>query len=289
MSHRPTRFCSFSPMNVQRTLPRSPDNVRIRGGEAEEGASAQTPTTLKPSGDSLYEINPRRLRHAPQALSPTLHAADVASGKPAIPDKPLAAKGELLFEDHFDRDTLGEWKPVIPGFKVTDGVLVGTQDKADHGAVGRVYRPMKDVVVEFRFRPEGSPRFNVVFDDQKHKGSHAGHICRIAFTPNGIRLGDDKEGIMRNDIFEARRNPARKEADELVKRSAAWSPLKIEQQKWYAVAIELVGDQMRVSLDGKTVGYLKSPGLAHENQIELPFHRVRQGHHFDDVGIWKAK
>jgi hypothetical protein len=224
------------------------------------------------------------------ALSPTLQTADAPSEKPAVPDNALATKGELLFEDHFDRDTLGEWKPVIPGFKVSDGVLVGTQDKADHGAVGRVYRPMKDVVVEFRFRLEGSPRFNVVFDDQKHKGSHAGHICRIAFTPNGIRLGDDKEGIMRNDIFAARRDPARKEAaDEQIKDRASWSPLKIEQQKWYAVAIELVGDRMRVSLDGKPVGYLKSPGLAHETKTSFHFTVSGKAIHFDDVGIWKAR
>ena len=149
---------------------------------------------------------------------------------------------------------------------------------------------MKDVVVEFRFRLEGSPRFNVVFDDQKHKGSHAGHICRIAFTPNGIRLGDDKEGIMRNDIFEARRDPARKEAaDERIKDRASWSPLKIEQQKWYAVAIELVGDQMRVSVDGKPVGYLKSPGLAHETKTSFHFTVSDKAIHFDDVSIWKAK
>lgn len=227
------------------------------------------------------------------ALSLNLQAADAprtGTRKPEVPAKPLAAKGELLFEDHFDRDTLGEWKPVIPGFKVSDGVLIGTQDKADHGAVGRVYRPMKDVVVEFRFRLEGSQRFNVVFDDQKFKGSHAGHICRVSFTPKGIRLGDDKEGIMRKDIFAMRRDPDRKAAaDELTKDRSSWSPLKIEQQRWYAVAIELVDDRMRVSLDGRPVGFLKSPGLAHETKASFHFTVPGKAIHFDDVGIWRAR
>ncbi|MCA9060886.1 MAG: hypothetical protein KDA85_20380, partial [Planctomycetaceae bacterium] len=122
----------------------------------------------------------------------------------------VATTGELLFEDHFDRDTLGDWKVVIPGFSVQDGVLTGRQDRADHGAVGRVYRDFRDVVAEFRFRLAGSTVFNVVFDDRNCRKSHAGHICRVAFSPKAIRLGDDREGVMRNDIFEMRRDPARK-------------------------------------------------------------------------------
>ncbi|MHC4880055.1 MAG: hypothetical protein ACYTGL_26685 [Planctomycetota bacterium] len=223
----------------------------------------------------------------------SLPADDAVSSGPAtpnVPRKPLALKGELLFSDDFDRDTLGEWKVVIPGFQVREGVLTGTQDKADHGAVGRVYRPMKDVIVEFRFRLDGSQRFNVVFDDQKFKGSHAGHICRVSFTPKGIRLGDDKEGIMRNDIFAMRRDGDRKEAaDKLTKDRSSWSPLKIEQEKWYAVAIELVGDRMRVKFDGRPVGYLQSPGLAHETKASFHFTVTGPGIHFDDVGIWKAR
>ena len=178
----------------------------------------------------------------------------------------------------------------IPAFIVKDGVLLGRQDRADHGAVGRVHRPMKDVIVEFKFKFEGSTTFNAVFDDQKFKGSHAGHICRIAFAPRQIRLGDDKEGVMRNDIFEMRKDPARKaEADLLLQGRNSSTPASFEQKKWYHAAIEIVGDRMRVSLDGKPVAYLQSPGIAHETKSSFHFTVNGPGVLFDDVRIWKAR
>jgi len=208
----------------------------------------------------------------------------------AIPNQPIATKGKLLLSDDFQRVDLGEWKSLIPTFTVQGGVLKGVQTRDDHGAVGRVYRPMKDVVVEFRFQLDGSTGFNAVFDDQKFKGSHAGHICRVAFVPKQVRLGDDKEGAMRNDIFEMKKNPARKaEADKLLQGRGSSAPINIEQKKWYQVAIEIAGDQMRVCLDGKPVGYLKSPGIAHETKSSFHFTVSGKGVLFDDVRIWSAK
>ena len=207
-----------------------------------------------------------------------------------VPQQPLVAKGKLLFTDDFERSDLGEWKSLIPTFTVGDGVLKGVQTRDDHGAVGRVYRPMKDMVVEFKFQLDGSTGFNAVFDDQTFKGSHAGHICRVAFAPKEIRLGDDKEGVMRNDIYEMRKNPSRKaEADKLLVGRGSSAPIKIEQKKWYQVSIEVAGDQMRVCLDGKPVGYLKSPGIAHETKSSFHFTVNGKGVLFDGVHIWEAK
>jgi hypothetical protein len=227
------------------------------------------------------------------ALAPPapLHAADSEKPKKrVIPAEPLAQKGELLFSDDFERSDLGEWHTVIPAFTVQDGVLIGRQERADHGAVGRVYRPMKDVVVEFKFRLEGSMTFNAVFDDQKCKSSHAGHICRVAFTPKAVRLGDDKEGIMRNDIFAMRKDPARRaEANQLLIGRNSSAPANLEQKKWYLATIEIVGDRMRVSLDGQAIGYLQSPGIAHDTKSSFHFAVSGPGVQFDDVRIWSAR
>lgn len=202
---------------------------------------------------------------------------------------PLADKGELLFSDSFDRTDLGQWKVIIPGFKVADGVLIGTQDREDHGSIGRVSLPMKDIIMSFRFQLSGSPRFNVVFDDKHHKGSHAGHICRVAVAEKQIRLGDDKEGVMRNDIFAMRRDPQQKAAAEqlLVGRSANVKA-EIEPNRWYAMTIQIVDDKMRVSLDGQAIGFLKSPGLAHPSKESVHFTVSGKESHFDDVNIWQA-
>lgn len=225
----------------------------------------------------------KRLAVLFSALALTGFAADV-------PSEPIAQKGEPLLADDFERTELGDWKSVIPTFTVEGGCLKGVQTRDDHGAVGRVHRAMKDVVVEFRFQLVGSTGFNAVFDDQKFKGSHAGHICRVAFTPKQLRLGDDKEGVMRNDIFEMRKDPARKaEADKLLEGRGSSAAIVLEQKKWYQVAIEISGDQMRVSLDGKPVGYLQSPGLAHETKSSFHFTVNGTGVLFDDLRIWQAK
>ena len=208
-----------------------------------------------------------------------------------VPTAPLAKKGELLFSDDFTRDELGQaWRAVIPTFTVVDGVLKGSQTRDDHGSVGSIQVAMKDGVAEFRFRLEGAQSFNAVWDDKGYKGSHAGHICRVAITPRQIRLGDDKEGVMRNDIFEIRKDPKRKaEADKLLVGRGSAVPVKIEPHRWYQLSVEIVGDEMRVSLDGKAVGYLKSPGLAHTTKNEFHFTVSGKDALFDDVRIWAAQ
>ncbi len=206
-----------------------------------------------------------------------------------IPE-PLAKPGKVLFADDFERKELGSsWRPVIPTFSVADGVMRGSQTRDDHGAVGRVSIPMRNVIVEFRFQLAGARSVNAVFDDRTFKGSHAGHICRVALTPRQIRLGDDKEGIMRNDIFEMRRDPERKtEADKLLIGRGQMIRRTLEQNKWYQVRIEIVGDEMRVSLDGEAIGYLKSPGLAHPTKSSFHFTVSGKDALFDDVRISEA-
>lgn len=217
------------------------------------------------------------------AGSSATHAADV-------PAEPLAKKGALIVSDDFERKSLGEWKPLIPSFAIEGGALKGWQTRSDHGAVGRIYRPMKDVIVSFRFKLDGSTGFNAVFDDQKYKGSHAGHICRVAFAPKQIRLGDDKEGVMRSDIFEMRKDPARKaEAEKLLAGRGSVANVTIDPKQWHDATIEVLGDQMRVSLDGKAIGYLKSSGIAHETKTSFHFTVSGPGVLFDDVKIWKAE
>lgn len=207
-----------------------------------------------------------------------------------VPSTPLAVKGQLLVSDDFERTGLGDWKAVIPTFTVTNGVLVGSQTREDHGSVGSVKAPFKDGIIEFKFRLEGSSGFNAVCDDKAFKGTHAGHICRVVVAPKQIRLADDKEGAMRNDIFELRRDPKRKaDGDKLLAGRSAAAPVQIEQHRWYHMRIEIVGDAMRVSLDGKPLAYLKSPGLAHPTKSDFHFTVNGKDAHFDEVRIYAAE
>lgn len=212
------------------------------------------------------------------------------TGASARAQEPLAAPGKLLYSDDFEGDALGDaWTIVIPAFTVEGGVLRGTQARADHGAVGAVRMPLPDCVVAFKFRYAAGTTFNAVFDDKTFKGSHAGHICRVAFTPRQIRLGDDKEGIMRNDIFEMRRDPARKvEAEKLLEGRGTVAKVELVPDRWYQARIELAGDEMRLFLDGALLASLKSPGIAHPTKNSFHFTVTGSEAQFDELRIWAA-
>ncbi len=150
--------------------------------------------------------------------------------------------------------------------------------------------PFKDAIIEFKFRFEGSTGISAVCDDKTFEGSHAGHLCRVTINPRLIRLGDDKEGGMRNDIIELRKDPKRKaEADKLLAGRTGTFPMNIETKQWHHLTMEIVGDEMRVTLNDKPAGYLKSPGIAHPTKGR--FHFTVAGEHmlFDDVRIWAAE
>jgi hypothetical protein len=215
-------------------------------------------------------------------LSSLLSAATVC-----VAVESTTGEGKVIFRDNFDRTELGaEWRAVIPTFTVAGGVMKGSQTRDDHGAVGSVKALFKDGIIEFKFRLEGATGINAVCDDKGYKGSHAGHICRVAIAPKQIRLGDDKEGVMRNDIFEMRKDPARKaEAEKLLVGRTAAVPMTIEPQRWYAMRIEITGDEMHVSLDGKPIGQLKSPGIAHPTKTDFHFTVSGKDALFDDVSI----
>ncbi len=94
---------------------------------------------------------------------------------------------------------------------------------------------------------------------------------------------------MRNDIFEMRKDAARKlEAEKLLVGRSSASPIIIEPRVWYNVTIEIHDDQMRVSFNGKPIGFLQSPGIAHDTKSSFHFTVNGPGVLFDDVHIWNA-
>ena len=212
----------------------------------------------------------------------SLRAADA-------PEQPPAKKGALIFSDDFERTGLDAWKQVCQTFTVADGVMKGSQTRDDHGAVGSIHVPFSDAVIEFKFRFDGATSISAVCDDKAWKGTHAGHICRATITPKLIRLGDDKEGGMRNDIFEMRKDPKRKaEGDKLMEGRTKTFPMPITTGAWHKLVMEITGDEMRVSLDDKFVGSLKSPGFAHPTKSDFHFTVNGRDALFDDVRVWSA-
>jgi hypothetical protein len=150
--------------------------------------------------------------------------------------------------------------------------------------------PTKDSVVELRFKFAGATAVSVEFDDRKFTGSHYGHICFARVTPKSVILADQKEGSMRNDIYAMSNDPSKKqERNQLLKGRSATFPVKLEQDKWYTLEVETVGDEMRASIDGKPVAFLKSPGIAHPTKSKIELGCAGKDGYFDDIKIWNAE
>ncbi len=231
-------------------------------------------------------------------------AAACAADLPGIPAKSIAEKKELLFSDDFEgAEPAKVWHQVVPTFVVENGALKGTQTRdknvpaADgkpavqaHAAVHGLEIPTKDSVVEVRIRFEGASMMDVEFDDRKYTGSHYGHICRAQVRLNGVTVIDERDGGMRNDIYEMKNDPAKKAdvAQLLVGRSKTY-PAKLEAGKWYTLVVETVGDEMRVTLDGKPAGYLKSSGIAHPTKSKIELGVAGKDGLFDDIKVWNAE
>jgi hypothetical protein len=225
-----------------------------------------------------------------------------AADRPEIPANPIAEKKELLFSDEFDSEPGKAWHKVVPTFAIEAGTLKGTQtrDKSvpatdgkpavtAHAAVHGLDIPTKDSVVEVKIRFEGATMIDVEFDDRNFKGSHYGHICRAVVRLNGVTLIDERDGGMQNDIYELKKDPARKaEVAKLVAGRSVTYPATLKAGQWYTLVVETVGDEMRVTLDGKPAGYLKSSGIAHATKSKIELGVGGKDGFFDDIKVWNA-
>ncbi len=130
---------------------------------------------------------------------------------------------------------------------------------------------------------------DVEFDDRKYTGSHYGHICRAQVRRTGITLIDERDGGMRNDIYDIKKDPSRKaEVAKLLAGRSVTYPAKLETGKWYTLVVETVGDEMRVTLDGKPAGFLKSSGIAHATKSKIELGVAGKDGFFDDIKVWNA-
>lgn len=232
-----------------------------------------------------------------------LPLATLAADLSPIPAAPIAVKKELLFADDFEGTTPAKaWHRVVPTFAVENGALKGTQTRdqnipaADgkpavtaHAAVHGLDLPTRDSVVEVRIKFGGATMIDVEFDDRAYTGAHYGHLCRAQVRLNGVTLIDERDGTMRNDIRELGKDPARKaERAKLLAGRAVTYPAKLEAGKWYALVVETVGDEMRVTIDGRPAGYLKSSGIAHATKSKIEFGVAGKDGFFDDLKVWSA-
>ena len=94
---------------------------------------------------------------------------------------------------------------------------------------------------------------------------------------------------MRNDIYEMKKDASKKaEVAKLLSGRSITYPCKLEKGKWYTLVVETVGDEMRVTIDGKPAGYLKSSGIAHATKSKIELGVAGKDGHFDNIKVWNA-
>jgi len=231
-------------------------------------------------------------------------SAAFAADLPPVPTDSIAKKKDILFSDDFQSaEPAKAWHQVVPTFVFENGTLKGSQTRdknipaADgkpavtpHAAVHGLDIPTKDSVVEVKIRFEGATMMDVEFDDRQYTGSHYGHLCRAQVRLNGVTIIDERDGNMRNDIYEMSKDPAKKEERaKLLAGKQVTYPAKLEAGKWYTVVVETVGDEMRVTIDGQPAAFLKSSGIGHATKSKIELGVAGKDGLFDDIKVWNAE
>jgi hypothetical protein len=205
----------------------------------------------------------------------------VLGGLSAAPQSGPADAGKLLFEDDFARAQLPpKWKVGKGFFEVQDGVVRATENPDDHHGAYAYADPrfqFKDLVVEYSAKLDGSQLCHLLVDDSTYKGSHAGHILRATILKGGdVELADFKTGSMRNDYVEKMKDPQttdeeKKKLRDGIKDTLAAFKVDADLSQWHKVRVEIVGDEMTMSIDDKPAAYLKSSGLDHATKNAIGF------------------
>jgi hypothetical protein len=232
-------------------------------------------------------------------------SAALAADLDAVPARSIARKKELLFADDFQSaDHDKRWHPVVDTFTFENGALKGSQARekdmpsADgksiitaHAAVYGLELATRDSVVECKIKFDGAKMIDVEFDDRKFAGSHYGHLCRAQVRLDRVTVLDERDGSQSNALIELRKDPAanRAEIARLLAAHTASYPAKLKAGKWYDLVVETVGDEMRVTIDGKPAGYLKSPGIGHSTKSKIELGVGGKDGWFDDIKVWNAE
>ena len=214
--------------------------------------------------------------------------------------------GTLVFSDDFERtskqdvkdepgngwNTSSSWS--AKGNKqvaLVDGALhIYIHPEAIHAVdVGHAY-VFIDGTATMRFKfHEAKDTLMLNYADLSYKEVHAGHICAATFAPKRVNLQDMKTGSMLLKYYDDRKaGKLSKEDEALIKTKQKSFPCDISINEWHSLSVNITGDTMTASVDGKAVGSFSSPGIAHETKQVLRL-LVSNQVTIDDVKYYKTK
>jgi hypothetical protein len=195
------------------------------------------------------------------ALVSPLCAADAPATLLAQPDKEIVS-------DALTKDAKGaEWKIAKGKWeRAADGIHVEELPADKHGAAGRVPMKLQDFVAAFEFRLDGAKTISISINDAKE------HVARVMITPTSLRVqkdDHDHDGPEKSTVF--------------LNQAQAF-----EAGTWHSVVLEMVGDTMVATIDGKISGF-GSDDLFKAEKANPGFTCAGQSATFRNFVIWSAK
>ncbi|HEX4414988.1 MAG TPA: family 16 glycoside hydrolase [Lacipirellulaceae bacterium] len=209
----------------------------------------------------------------------------------------MAQKGKLLFSDDFARpDTKPKWHIFKGSFTVKDGVVTIVEIPSDnHPAALQVAEPLayKDFVAEFSVKFDGGKSCSLMINDKGYKDSHAGHICKATISAGKGNVADQKYGTMREDIYEKMQDPKttaeeKKKLRESIKDLSRDFKNDIDLSSWHLMRVEVVGEEILASLDGRPVAYMKAKGIDHPTKTAMAIQATGKSVEVKDFKVWEA-
>ncbi len=196
------------------------------------------------------------------------------------------SEGVVVFEDSFERTELGDpWRILIPSFTIKDGRLIGHEvPERKHTSISRVLLDFRNAVFEFSFRIADAEGLHLVINDTNYEPAHAGHICRVSFSPSEVKISDDREGAFRKDLYQAYLKSGRTIERYLVQEVI---PKSFDSEQWYRARVILVGEKIELMIDGEVIGSFELPGIGQPTKTDFGF--VTKGNivEIDDVRVTK--
>lgn len=180
----------------------------------------------------------------------------------------LAKPGEVIFADDFDAAELSkDWSQIRGEWKVVDGEIVGKELKSDkHAAVFHCLKKNRNSIVRFSFKLNGAEGFHFSMNHKR------GHLFRALVTSNSLTVRTDAD--KRDKTIKS----------QMIGKASG----TFEQNKWYTMQVEMVGDKVVVTTDNG----LKVSGQNPRLDTDKPNYRfILKGEFLviDDVKIWATK
>jgi len=195
---------------------------------------------------------------------PTARADETTSKSPS----PLfCEKGKELLSEDFSSPTLAkEWRAAKGKWEVKDGAVRGDEIAADkHAAVIRRDLPTHNLIAEFSFRFDGGKQLGFSLNDKK------GHVCRAKISPTQLQLNKDVP-------HDSKEKPPVLDTQKL----------DLKPGEWHTAVIEVGGNTMVASIDGKVVAFGTHEGID-VDKSNFGFPISGAGVSIKALHVWEAK